>query len=99
MEALMANSDEQQRAASSKASTDSTMAEQTKAFHRSALGKAMRDGPLVCKIRVETEGRDQQPVVLRWEAKSRAEWMASEGDIAFRFHVSIDRRRRRHAGG
>lgn len=66
--------------------------EQTKAFHRSALGKAMRDGPLVCKIRVETEGREQQPVALRWEAKSRAEWMASEGDLAFRFHVSIDNR-------
>lgn len=71
---------------------DLWVAEQTKAFHRGVTGQSLRDSPLVCKIRVETDGRDQQPVALRWEVQSRAEWMASEGDIAFRFHVSIDNR-------
>jgi len=68
------------------------VADQTRRFHRSVTGKVLRESPLVCKVRLEAEGHDQKPTTLRFDARSRAEWMTAEADMAMRWHVAVDNR-------
>jgi len=65
--------------------------EQTTAFFQSDVGQVLKDSPLEVRLRVQFDD-DDQPVALGYEAQSRAEWMETESDIAFKNHVNIDNR-------